>query len=643
MIISFYSYKGGVGRSQLCANVAAYLCHKKNKRVLLWDWDFEAPGLHYFFGKSNDDIDVDGTLEIFERYVALMRTIQSVKPSDLPGFDGTILTLAMSSGESTQGCIDLLPAGNYTKDFAYRANSFNWFEFYELLDGKVYLEVIKESLSGRGYDYILIDSRTGISDYSGICNIQLPDLNVVVMAANDQNFNGSLKVIKQIIQSEYTRQKYRRSLVMPILSRLDPSHPNFEAWIRKFSECFSFLLPLLDQNLSPEFSEEIFSDFYIAQTFLEYVPTYSAGENVFITSSKTTASRLSFIQKYINIAEAIETINSTGSLGIENQVDKDTWLFYADRAKNEGANEKAAVAYFLAGDDDKSIQVGSIPEAFLKKGNQCYLNGEKSLATEYYKKAIDLKPDYYQAYNNLALLCDTLSERDKAIELYKKAIEIKPDYFLAYTNLGLVFQGMGNLEEAMLHFKKALELNPMDCDNHYNIGLVHYWEKNYPEALKSFNQCLSIKHDHKHAFLQAAICYSNLGLRDESIFHCHKALEVDGEFSRAYASLGFMYIQFGEIEKAKKVLLQAIELGCYDPGYMNLGHYYLYEGDIDKALETYKAGLEKTGNDQQFFINFDDDFKYLRPYGIKENVYQEIRKHLQEQLINKISTNKAQS
>jgi Mrp family chromosome partitioning ATPase len=50
-IITFYSYKGGVGRSFALANVAAILS-RWGARVLCVDWDLEAPGLHHFFPES---------------------------------------------------------------------------------------------------------------------------------------------------------------------------------------------------------------------------------------------------------------------------------------------------------------------------------------------------------------------------------------------------------------------------------------------------------------------------------------------------------------------------------------------------------------------------------------------------------------
>ena len=47
-VLTFYSYKGGVGRSMALANVAALLS-LLNFKVLCVDWDVEAPGLHLYF------------------------------------------------------------------------------------------------------------------------------------------------------------------------------------------------------------------------------------------------------------------------------------------------------------------------------------------------------------------------------------------------------------------------------------------------------------------------------------------------------------------------------------------------------------------------------------------------------------------
>src|ERR1044072_4989220 len=59
-IITFYSYKGGTGRSMTLANVACLLAlhhtSKDGRGVLMVDWDLEAPGLHRFFRKKFNDL-----------------------------------------------------------------------------------------------------------------------------------------------------------------------------------------------------------------------------------------------------------------------------------------------------------------------------------------------------------------------------------------------------------------------------------------------------------------------------------------------------------------------------------------------------------------------------------------------------------
>src|SRR5262245_32682594 len=66
-IITFYSYKGGTGRSMLLANVA-WLLAANGQRVLTIDWDLEAPGLHRYFKPFLIDpemIETDGLIDAF--------------------------------------------------------------------------------------------------------------------------------------------------------------------------------------------------------------------------------------------------------------------------------------------------------------------------------------------------------------------------------------------------------------------------------------------------------------------------------------------------------------------------------------------------------------------------------------------------
>src|SRR3954462_14549608 len=64
-IITFFSYKGGTGRSMALANVAWLLASAGN-RVLVIDWDLEAPGLHRYFEPFLDDKSLEDSTGIID-------------------------------------------------------------------------------------------------------------------------------------------------------------------------------------------------------------------------------------------------------------------------------------------------------------------------------------------------------------------------------------------------------------------------------------------------------------------------------------------------------------------------------------------------------------------------------------------------
>ena len=73
MIYTFYSYKGGVGRSMALANVAEWL-YRQGLRVVMIDWDLEAPGLESFFYQSQEEFEaVQSQLGLIDMLTAYKR------------------------------------------------------------------------------------------------------------------------------------------------------------------------------------------------------------------------------------------------------------------------------------------------------------------------------------------------------------------------------------------------------------------------------------------------------------------------------------------------------------------------------------------------------------------------------------------
>src|SRR5829696_7615454 len=166
-IVTFYSYKGGTGRSMHLANVA-WILASNGKRVLMVDWDLEAPGLHRYFRPFL----VDKELIATEGLIDLMWDFTDAAMTPVPdkdrekGWHETYADLAPYTAAvrwtfPRPGCLDLLPAGKQGPGYSHNVNSFNWQNFYDRLGGGVFLESVKERMR-KEYDYVLIDSRTGV-------------------------------------------------------------------------------------------------------------------------------------------------------------------------------------------------------------------------------------------------------------------------------------------------------------------------------------------------------------------------------------------------------------------------------------------------------------------------------------------------
>ncbi|MFF3376555.1 FxSxx-COOH system tetratricopeptide repeat protein [Streptomyces sp. NPDC002680] len=195
-IVTFYSFKGGTGRTMALANVA-WILASNGKHVLAMDWDLEAPGLHRYFAPFLGDPELDSTPGVIE----LVREFDlAPKPADgdysrfarVERFAST-LTWTFDSG----GYIDFVSPGRKTPEYSETINTYDWRGFYDRRGGAAFLHALREDMR-RNYDYALIDSRTGWSDTSGITTMAMPDVLVDCFTLNTQSVDGSASVAANV-------------------------------------------------------------------------------------------------------------------------------------------------------------------------------------------------------------------------------------------------------------------------------------------------------------------------------------------------------------------------------------------------------------------------------------------------------------
>jgi hypothetical protein len=297
-VITFYSYKGGTGRSMALANVAWVLA-STGKRVLAIDWDLEAPGLHRYFQPFLNDKELIGQESQGVIDMAIDLAVRAATPvregeqlSDewyelYADFSKWRQKLRWPSGEPVRlgkngrGEIDFVPAGRQGTDYAKRVNHFDWHSFYAKLGGGAFFDAAKRKLAA--YDYVLIDSRTGVSDTSGICTVHMPDTLVVCFTLNYQSIKGALAV------SQSVRERRPDIRIFPVPMRIDGSEEKLLHRMKNYAaEIFS---PLLDPKIDR-------SDYWY-QMEVPYTARYAYAEKLALFEDRTsiTASTLPAMER----------------------------------------------------------------------------------------------------------------------------------------------------------------------------------------------------------------------------------------------------------------------------------------------------------------------------------------------------------
>ncbi|MDD3012813.1 MAG: tetratricopeptide repeat protein [Candidatus Gastranaerophilales bacterium] len=99
-------------------------------------------------------------------------------------------------------------------------------------------------------------------------------------------------------------------------------------------------------------------------------------------------------------------------------------------------------------------------ESLKQAGNNQLQNNQYKKAIQLYKRAIELKPDYADAYFNLAKAYNSDGNKEKAILTYEELLKISPNDVEALTNLGECYKETNNLNEARKYYQKALDIDP---------------------------------------------------------------------------------------------------------------------------------------------------------------------------------------
>jgi len=337
-VITFYSYKGGVGRTTTLAAFAAHYAIHERKTVFLIDCDFEAPGITNFFGlqptdeKGSGAFSKNGVVE----YLSDREFLGDENHLNLDDY-----VISVPKDYSGEGEIYIVPAGNLSSYPIAKESDDTHLDHY--LEGLSRLnfsgtEQIVEQFSNllkhieKQYkpDVILIDSRTGFNDIFANIGLSLSNIIIGFFSGNYQTIPG----LNFVMSNPMIRNKL--ILVNSIISS-SSDHKNFQLILE--NEVIRNI-----PNISEEFETGIKSFPVFRNRLWELLGTYSEDKGDFIRFINNKSSEyLPLFEEITYVLEQLDYIhedNQSEDTGLQSQNDVDTPQVQSEQIKDEFKTEE---------------------------------------------------------------------------------------------------------------------------------------------------------------------------------------------------------------------------------------------------------------------------------------------------------------
>lgn len=498
-IFTFYSFKGGVGRSLALLNVA-YTLAGRGRHVLVVDMDLEAPG-------------ISGFLQRHEKLAAP----SAAHPLDILSLLGEAIAALPADGDLPEAARNLPPVGNYAStvpedklaplrpklgqlgrldvlgpgpDYVERFGELrlkdlpqerlidlssllhHYFKAQRFLHRPLGLASFDASVS-TPYDYVLVDSRTGFTEIGGLCVGPLADRLVVITGLNDQNIQGTLAFLKEAGIKPKSRPKEAEPWDEDDSPEDSTDNPSLGP---KPTILVASPVPIGEIGYKRERLKDIEKLLGIRPVSLTYHPQLALIESVFVRDFPEEY----LAGEYLRLAGRImaQVRDDPPSLVRRSRVlgDERTELAAATACLFRLASQEADLGAALLGqfansakpstDDDRlairqlhaflsqypATRPGALNnwgatlsnQARTQKGQEAdQLLGE---AADKFEAALKIKPNYPEALNNWGnVRLDQARTKEgaeadrllgKAVKKYAAALDLKPDYPEALSNWG---------------------------------------------------------------------------------------------------------------------------------------------------------------------------------------------------------------
>ncbi len=180
-----------------------------------------------------------------------------------------------------------------------------------------------------------------------------------------------------------------------------------------------------------------------------------------------------------------------------------------------------------------------------------------------------------------------------ALRNFKKCLELDPTCAQAYYEIGILYYKRNQHEIALEHMQKAVEHNTSNVQIHFALANIYLTSNQPKRAIKIYHDIENFDEDPTSAlFLNLGIAYGAIGDRAQALSYLEKSIAIAPHNLEALNSLGRVYYESKNFEKARALFQRLIRLNPSNAdGHQMLGFVYAQEGKWDKAIHEWEQVL----------------------------------------------------
>ncbi len=257
------------------------------------------------------------------------------------------------------------------------------------------------------------------------------------------------------------------------------------------------------------------------------------------------------------------------------------------------------------------------PETHYTLGLNYNALGRYDEAIRHFEKAIaagktfsigisDLSVSGYKAYFSLGQSYMAKKDRPRAIEYFRRAVEMQPDFVPAHFHLGVMCSEVGRIEEAKAALEFVLSREPAHSEACEYLANLYVQEGRPVRAMALYERLLEENPDCESAHCNLGNLWSAMD-DERAIAHYRRALEWNPQRAETHNNLGVALARRGEFSEAEEHYLAALRLQPnYAEAHSNLGTLRFEQGDMAGALRAFQRAIAEKPDYLNAYVNMGD-------------------------------------